>query len=729
MEDEKYSVPNWEKLLSDYARHQQAYQENMNTVEDLNPIVWTWSDASELPMVNPTVDKTALTEYERSKKRALDEHKILTGIESMAKNFVKQGNIVTAESLRAMVPGHVSSDAIAAAFGINEAGRAPGEQSMELMMARRAYAQYIGVEKSFGGWDDGMESLRKDESMEAHADEFGKEGSMKMRWNDAHNYKKVNTVEGEFDDLDDNDKFAIRRAQELSGKNQRGGRGPSGGKAWKLHVWLRPGQEDYFKKERQKYIDKHTNQEGEISPEGQHELAEVDTERKALTQGKIKPFKHIDRYKRDSVQPGTIAAKNIKMGRVSDHGPKKNETEGMNQEDIEGQWIDMKSKQMIPLEGQHGPTAASMHPGEVHRMKVGRAHIGRRQKNSDGTSTPIQRTEPEKVEGFSMPGIWSATSHPEYAVRRSDPSLRGIPISVLEGRPKRLANKREHRQRVVIPESSWQDLARDVERGVVNVKGRNGTIATRRLTAKEKSNLQQAAAALATKAGVVRSPEQFASLSSRTQASYRGKVVRELYRNRHSARFGSASGRSERDRLISERNAARSEGEGPVWARSLSTLERGLRKIFDPDVLNREGIPAPVSTSPPTAFHHPVAMNRRKAPGAPPVPVGKSMKKKDEGNKEKSGVPPQRVPSQSGTKATGKSPVETPPPALETLMRALAKADMQDINVTDMWVPSAQSNDPKKKTPNPDINKRIYEEIKMASELESRKKSGSSKIR
>lgn len=729
MEDEKYSVPNWEKLLSDYARHQQAYQESMNTVEDLNPIVWTWSDASELPMVNPTVDNKALTEYERSKKRASDEHKILTGIESMAKNFVKQGNIVTAESLRAMVPGHVSSDAIAAAFGINEAGRAPGEQSMELMMARRAYAQHIGIEKSFGGWEDGLESLRKDEPMEAHADEFGKEGSMKMRWNDAHNYKKMNTVEGEFDDLDADDQFAIRRAQELSGKNQRAGRGQSGGKSWKLHVWLRPGQEDYYKKERQKYIDKHTNQQGEVSPEAQHELAEVDAERKALTQGKIKPFKHIDRYKRDSVQPGTIAAKNIKMGRVDSHGPKKNESDGMNQEDIESQWIDTKSKQMIPLEGQHGPTAASMHPGEVHRMKVGRAHVGRRQKNSDGTSTPIKRTEPEKVEGFSMPSIWSATSHPEYAVRRSDPSLRGIPISVLEGRPKGLANKREHRQRVVIPESSWQDLARDVERGVVKVKGRNGTTTTRRLTAKEKSNLQQAAAALATKAGVVRSPEQFASLNPRTQASYRGKVVRELHRNRHSERFGSASGRSERDRLISERNAARSEGEGPVWARSLSTLERGLRKIIEPAAENEQAQQERVSAPVPTALHKPTSMYRRKAPGGPPAPVGKSMDKKEGGNKEKSGVPPQRVPAQSRTKVTGKSPVETSPPALETLMRALMKADMQDINVTTMWVPSAQSNDPKKKTPNPDINKRIYEEIRMASELESRKKSNSSKTR
>ncbi|NBO55589.1 MAG: hypothetical protein EBU84_13595, partial [Actinobacteria bacterium] len=661
MEDEKYSVPNWEKLLSDYARHQTAYQENMKAVEDLNPIVWTWSDASELPMVNPTVDKKALTEYERSKKRASDEHKILSGIESMAKNFIqKHGNIVTAESLRSMVPSHVSSDAIAAAFGINEAGRSPGEPSMELMMARRAYAEHHGIEKSFGGWEDGLEPLRKDEPMEAHAEEFGKEGSMKMRWNDAHNYKKMNVVEGEFDELDPDDQFAIRRAQELSGKNQRKGRGPNGNKAWKLHVWLRPGQEQYFQKERQKYIDKHTDRDGKLTPEAQHELAEVDAERKALTQGKIKPFKHIDRYKRDAVQPGTIAAKNIKMGRVSDHGPKKGESEGMNQEDIESQWIDMKSKQMIPLEGQHGPTAAPMHPGEVHRMKVGRAHVGRRQKTGDDGGKTIKRTEPEKVEGFSMPGIWSATAHPEYSVRRSDPSLRGTSISVLEGRPKGLANKREHRQRVVIPASSWQDLARDVERGVVKVKGRNGATTTKRLTAKERSNVQQAAAALATKAGVVNSPEQFSTLSARTQASYRGKVVRELFRNRHSERFGSASGRSERDRLITERNAARPTGEGPVWARSLRTLERGLRKVIG----DRETGPADTQgnypAGPPTIDHGPTAMNRRKVPGGPPSAT-KSMQTDNKKNNKSEVLTSQRVPSRNGTNGKGKSPVETAP--------------------------------------------------------------------
>lgn len=558
-QNQKIDTVPWEKVLSDYVRHQRAYQEQMNKIKDMNPIVWSWSDASLIPTFNPTVADTDSTDVEREKKRAQDEHKILQSIEKVAKNMVKNGNMVTADLLQRFAPPGTSPQALAMALGISETGRIPGEMSGDVLMGRYAYMQHRGMNKS---WFDGMQPLRKDAPMEAHADKFGKKGGMKMRWDAAHNYKGFNLVDGPLESLSRDDQFAVNLAIKLSGGKSQTVRG---GKI-KVFVWLRPGQEDFYQRELSAYKQKHTGSNGQLSPEAAKHIDKVEKERAEMVAGNIKTYRHTERYSPDKVQPGTIAAKNIKMGTVESHGPPAGHD--LSPDEAFEQYVSGNTKQLIPHQGQHGPTAYRMWEGEDNRMKVGRAGVGRRMGREPGTPA-IQRTEPEKVEGVSLPLLWAATATPEYGMQRRESMHRDVIAPGGRMRPAR-SRPTSRRLTTILPdvqneggvqhgshftEGAWRQLAEDAISGRVKVV-RGGRTQNIRLNEKERGNLIEAASRLAKRAGVIEDTSEFGSLNAKAKKKYLFEVVRELHKNRFKDRYGTASQREHQRQRLEARRAA-----------------------------------------------------------------------------------------------------------------------------------------------------------------------------
>lgn len=766
MKSEQPKEVSWEKILSDYVNHQRAYQEHMNKVEDLNPVVWSWSDASKLPIINPTVDNTAITEQEREKKRAADEHKILLGIENVAKTMIRNGNMVTADLLQRFAPPGVSAQALAMALGISENGRSPGEISGEFLMAKRAYQQHRTMEKS---WFDGLEYLRKDEPMEAHADKFGMKGGMKMRWDAAHNYKGHNNVHE--DDLSDADRFAIQTATDLSGgKSQKNRDG-----TYRVFVWLRPGQEEFYQRELQKYKDKHTDEDSGLTEQAAKHIKKVETERAMIVAGDIKPYKHVERYKKDKVQPGTIAAKNIKMGTTDSHGPKIDEGEELDPDEAYEQFVDSESKQLIPQQGQHGPTAYSMHPGELERMKVGRAGVGRRQRQEGEAA--IQRTEPEKVEGVSFPTLWRATANSEdYGVKRRDPEHRDVieagPGGVMRpARPKSNPTIRR-RKTVNLPdvappggtphgrhftEGAWRQLVDDAIAGRVKIV-RNGEVQEVDLRPQEKLNLIEAAARLAKKGGAIEDTSEFSGLNARAKKKWVTAVVKELHMNRYSDRYGTASqraSRADRIRRRDEAEAQAAQAEQPEEEMELSFRRKRIRKTpigeIIPGVTNvprfggfstttkhsEGGVAGNINT----VVDHgrsPLMRNRGKVRGGNPdvfrsMTIGNMNGTQDTKERIPEGpvivnTPTQQVPTESRNYSKKPSPDKSMnDPALQKLLEAMASASDGNVKKSEFKLeanmspdkpvnklPNTNKNTPMKTAPNPSINKRIAAELRNA---------------
>lgn len=589
-ENTKLKNDSWEKVLSDYVRHQRAYQEQMNKVKDLNPIVWSWSDAATIPSFNPTVDNTDSTELEREKKKASDQHKILQSIEKVAKNMVQNGNMVTADLLQRFAPPGTSPQALAMALGISESGRVPGEVSGELLMGRHAYMQHRGINKS---WADGLQPLRKDAPMEAHADKFGKEGGMKMRWDAAHNYKGFNLVDGPLESLSREDQFAVKLATKLSGGKPQKVRG---GKI-KVFVWLRPGQEDFYQRELSAYKTKHSDSSGNLTPEATKHIQKVESERAQMVAGDIKTYRHTERYRPDKVQPGTIAAKNIKMGTVDSHGPKPDHD--MDPEEAFENFVASDSKQLIPHQGQHGATAYRMWEGEADRMKVGRADVGRRKGEN---LAPIRRTEPEKVEGVSLSTLWAATATPEYGMQRRQAIHRDVIQPGGQMRPAR-SRPTSRRETTILPnvrdtqgaehgshftEGAWRQLVDDAMAGKVKVV-RGGRTQTVQLSSKEQGNLSEAAARIAVRDGAIQDTSEFSGMNAKGKKKFITEVVRELHKNRFSDRYGTASQRAQQRERLAARGTEKSMRDTDEYlkARLLSKSDIATTKMTRRQVLGK----------------------------------------------------------------------------------------------------------------------------------------------
>lgn len=752
----------WEKILTDYVRHQRAYQESMNKVEDLNPIVWSWSDASLLPSFNPTVYNTAASEVEREKKRMTDQHKILKEIETVAKNMVARGNMVTADLLQRYAPPGTSPQALAMALGISEQGKIPGDTSGELLMAKYAYARHRELEKA---WDDTLEPLRKDAPMEAHADKFGMKGGMKMRWDAAHNYKGFNLVKESFRDMDIHDQEALRNAARITGKSISSFKTRNG---YKVFVWLRPGQEDFFQREMAAYTQKHT-QNGQLTPEAARHIQKVKDEREQILTGKIKRYRHAERYREDVVQPGTIAAKNIKMGTTDSHGPKAGHN--LTPEQAFAQYVatsQQKGKQMIPHEGQHGPTAALMHPGEADRMKVQRPAIGPRTAAERAATGPVARTEPEKVKGVTFRELWAATANPRYAPGRRDAAHRSViapggQMIPARTRPTTRRNttiladvvdssgKRYGRK---ISEGAWRDLAESViDSGTVKVV-RNGQEQDVALSARERANLVEAATRIGLDRGMIKDPSEFAQLRSRDQKSLMTAVVYELHKNRFSNIFGTklqretarqrheaniAAGRTSARRNPPGRPATPEVVAQPI-ARSLSAMDAYTKgRITDKNPMKKVNVPEGPSTDQPLGIGvvKPAAvmrgsprMQRPKAPntGKPDVFRSMSMQSLSDVRDTKESIrarseiiapPTQQIPEEDSNRAKGPSPNKsTNDPAFKKLIEAVSKAEnnVEELLNPDRSInklPPQNRNHPTK-SPNPKINARIALETTMA---------------
>lgn len=516
------TATDWIKLLNQYNQNQNAYTEKMNVIDDLNPIVFVWSEVAQMPMPNPMVTPNDLEVWNAAKNEA--EKKYSEIVQFRKTLQTTYGRTVTAETLRKLAPPGVTDSALASALGVDSSGNINGSDTFERMMAKRLYLLHRQLFKSYVA---GLTALSKKMPMAGeHSGEgegtFGMKGGMRLRWDAAHNYVKPVIVQGELGDLSKEDRFAIRSANRISGmKTQQVESGADGSKRWRVHMFLRPHQERFYQEGMKEYVAKH-------GPEkASKRINKIENERRKIVKGEWKPLKLTDRYSADKVQQGTIAHKKIAEG----------SNDGDNAD--AGKAGVSSEKQLVPNEGTHGPVATDQHDSEMGRGNVPRA--------SQGAVTG-------KVKRMDMPAVAGAVTHTKLfaavssAKGRADPALRGM-----NARRAREMNGGR------LPEAGWRNVFREAKSGTV--QGPDGPI---KLTSRDRKNWDAAAARMAIDSSKIRSKEEWTSLSDSEKDVYRLKIIQHLHQNANPERYGTAKDRA----AAQQRNAV--EGEAGIRERALN---------------------------------------------------------------------------------------------------------------------------------------------------------------
>lgn len=374
---------NWENILNDLNTHIKSYKEHIFVADELNPIVFVWSDSEKMPMPNPVVKDHDLEIWANAITGAEKSHDVIVKFEKALGRSLPPGKIVTASTLAKFARPGVSAEALQAALGIDEVPQIKSEDISEISpkMAQGLAALWR--------MDKSLPILRH---FTDKKNQFGSFNGMRMRWKAAHDYMPAQTVTGHFDELSKEDQFAIKAAQAISEKaaqrdpsrrtktddqqlrDPRGRRKSIGGKpVWKLFLWLRPGQERFYQAQRKAFIKQHGERHAA------EEVHRVEQARENIVTGKSKPLKLVERYEHETVQQRTRAANRIaETGREHD-----------------GTKMQSKNNAGIPVPGQHGLTPQQMHPGEERRTKWGRPDT-----NVEESGEP--QSEPHSVEGLEL---------------------------------------------------------------------------------------------------------------------------------------------------------------------------------------------------------------------------------------------------------------------------------------------------------------------------------------
>lgn len=511
----------WVHLLNMFDEHKSAYKENMNVIDDLNPVVFVWSEVVGMPMPNPMVTPNDLEIWNEAKNGAMKHYSAIIQFRKSLER--KHGKIVTADTLRGLASPSISDSGLADALGVDSSGRISGTESFERMLAKRLYVLHRRLfAKSYRTFEEPLFKKQPMSGEHSGAGEgtFGMKGGMRLRWDAAHNYVKPVVVQGEFSDLSREDRFAIRLANRISGSDTQkiGGEGDS--TKWRVHMFLRPHQERFYQEGMKDYVKKH-------GPEkARKRINKIENERRKIVKGEWEPLKLTDRYKPDQVQQGTVAHKKLLEGRA----------DGDNAD--AGKSGIAEEKQLVPTEGTHGPVAT-----EQHGSELGRGNVQRAQPGTEGKVKKIHREE--VAGGVVHSKLFAAV---RAAATRTNPALRG-----LSARDARAANGGR------IPESGWRQVFRDAKTGTVETEdGPKG------FRGHDKRQWDKGAAQLAIDSSKIRSKEEWESLSSKDKDIYRLKVIRHLYENANPDRYGSAKDRAD----AAQRNAI--EGEPGIRDRALN---------------------------------------------------------------------------------------------------------------------------------------------------------------
>jgi hypothetical protein len=241
------SDEDWIDLLTRYSKHKNAYKEHKQKFKELDPIVWIWSESTRLPMINPAVDGKKLSEWKQIGAQLDEEQSQILKIEKQIKKSLAPGRMVTADLLQRLAPAGVSRKALADALGSNERGGSPGDQSFELLMAKRIYQLHRAVSKSgAAAW---VTPLYKTETWKKFAQKnLGKVSSSGKTSGfanpkSAHEY--IEPVHMKESELTKDDWMAVRIAEKMTGRKQVPAI-KNGQKQWKVFPWLRPGQQQKF---------------------------------------------------------------------------------------------------------------------------------------------------------------------------------------------------------------------------------------------------------------------------------------------------------------------------------------------------------------------------------------------------------------------------------------------------------------------------------------------------
>lgn len=293
------SDEDWIDLLTRYSKHKNAYKEHKQKFKELDPIVWIWSESTRLPMINPAVDGKKLSEWKQLGAQLDEEQSQILKIEKQIKKSLAPGRMVTADLLQRLAPAGVSRKALADALGSNERGGSPGDQSFELLMAKRIYQLHRAVSKSgAAAW---VTPLYKTETWKKFAQKnLGKVSSSGKTSGfanpkSAHEYiEPVHMTESE---LTKDDWMAVRIAEKMTGRKQVPAI-KNGQAQWKVFPWLRPGQQQKF-----------TAWADKMKEQGKSDdVASVESMRKKTLMGSAGTKKITERYRDDKVQPGTKAS-------------------------------------------------------------------------------------------------------------------------------------------------------------------------------------------------------------------------------------------------------------------------------------------------------------------------------------------------------------------------------------------------------------------------------------
>lgn len=390
----------WEKILGQYNDHHVAHKEASFAAKELEPIVWTWSEAKHIPMVSDKAMPEEIAVWKKAQTAVIHEENALKSIENNIQKLYRSspGNMVTGETLMKFVPDKTARESLEHAFGISKSeDRLYGEETFSIAIAKRLLSINKGIAKSNGqAWivpDVANSVLKKNLPFIAHNigsdgdPETGKGKGFPLRWDAVGDY--LLPVWKHEDEMMPEDWDARDYAERISGKKQTEHVDENGDTYYKIHLGFRPRAVEFFETEAAKHVatrEAAARKKG-ATPYRQHladmakELVEKvvarrkeiaglpgnkgDMEKLSSAEKKSGAFHLVHRYSKEKVQPGTKAAHSLNSGAKM----------------VEGVEEVANTKQLIPEEGQKGTVA-------YHKMNEGEGKQNRRVKIDYTTGGP-----------------------------------------------------------------------------------------------------------------------------------------------------------------------------------------------------------------------------------------------------------------------------------------------------------------------------------------------------
>ena len=369
----------WVKLFNEYNKHHNSFREKMFSVEELDPVVWTWSETSNQPMISPKAMPEELSAWKKSQLQAQDVYQQLQRTEQIikAKYNTTAGNMVTAETLMKFIPNNTTREALENALGISGDGSGYGEETFSISMAKRLLKINKGIVKSGAkGWivdtlKKNLPFIRHDIGSEGEEDDDGNVTGkgFPLRWDAVGDYLMPVWISQS--KMKEEDYAARDYAKRISGKEQTVKKF-NGQKYYKVHMGFRPMAVEFYEREAKKHVAtrKHQAEEPNASKYRKTLYAKavalvdkVQARRMELAglpgakPGALSPeekksgaFELMQRYQPDAVQPGTKAAARLNAG----------------EKEVDGAVRVADTKQLIPGEGQKNAVA-------YHRVNEGEA--------------------------------------------------------------------------------------------------------------------------------------------------------------------------------------------------------------------------------------------------------------------------------------------------------------------------------------------------------------------